>query len=164
MDTTDPAAYTTIGGEPFVTWPLASPTSRLAINIRFYSIDEGEEVGARYRIDLGRENEALLERMYDDFDLAAKGVSAKQFEETVREMFQQRLAFINAYGIATTLYVAFTTDPKEMRRLMSREQKVLASQSRRFPYMAYEQYRPKLTTLRAEVKRFFGTLRALLFH
>jgi hypothetical protein len=155
----------TIGdGEPFVTWPMQSPTSSLGINVRFYSIDEGEDVDARYRVDLGSHTEAMLERMYDEHQLAVKGISTKVFEETTRGLFQQRLAFINAYGVATTLYVAFTTDPVEMKRLTEREQQVLASQKRRLPFMTYPKYQNRPTTLWGRVRWFVGHLRARYLH
>ena len=165
MDTTDdPAAYTAIGGEPFITWPLPSPTSRLGINIRFYSIDEGEEIGARYRVDIGASHERNLEQMYFDFELASRGTTPQEFEETVRGMFQPRIAFLNAYAIATLLYVAFTTDPKEMGRMADREQRTLRSQGRRFPYMAYAKYVDIPTTIFGNLKFFIRYTIAKLFH
>lgn len=152
-----------LGGEPFVTWPMQSPTSRLGINLRFYYSDDGEVAGPRYRVDIGVANEATLEQMYDDFQLAVKSVTRTQFEEAMRGLFQQRLASINAYSLATTLYVALTTDPKEVSRLSQRERKVLASQSRRLPYTTYPQYQTRPTTFGGQVKRFFGNLRVRLF-
>lgn len=149
-----------VDSEPFVDWPLRSPTSSLGINIRYYAIDESPEIGARYRIDIGRDHEAILERLYDDFQVAVRGTSITQFEETVRGLFQQRLAFSSAYGIATALYVAMTTDSSEIRRLTRREHRVLASQKRRLPYMTYPQYQNRPQSIWGQVKWFFGGLRA----
>lgn len=150
--------------EPFITWPMQSPTSLLGINVRFYAVDEDETVGARYRVDLGAAHEAMLEKLYDDFGLAEKNISHRSFEDVVRGLFQQRIAFVTAYAVATALYVSFTNDPSEMGRLTQREKRVLASQRRRFPYTAYSQYQTLPTSVWGKVKWFFGSLRARLFH
>lgn len=164
MDTIDSADYTVIGGEPFVDWPRQSPTSCMGINLRFYSIVEEEGLGARYRIDIGPSTEAALESMYTDFDLATKNISHIQFEETTRAFMQQRLAFVSAYALSTALYVLFTTDSGEAKRLTTRELRVMRSQERRMPYMTYPVYQHPATSLRDAVKRLIGTLRAVLFH
>lgn len=164
MDTEqDASVYTTIGGEPFVTWPIPSPTSRLGINLRFYSIDDDDSIGARYRIDIGVSHERSLEAMYFDFGLS-KSVTPPQFEEAIREMFQSRLAFVNAYGIATLLYVSMTTDPKEMGRMSRRERRLLRSQQRRFPYMVYPKYQQFPSDLPTLIGHMIRTTIAKFFH
>ena len=131
------------------------------MNVRFYTVDDENMC---CNVDIGTSNEAALEQMYNDFQVAVNGFSTKQYEETVRGLFQQRLASVNAYGIATTLYVAMTTDPTEMGRLTRRERRVLASQKRRLPYMAHRKYQQRPTALWGHVKWFFGLVLARLLH
>lgn len=168
MDATDIATF---GGEPYIDYPFPSPTSRLGINIRYYSGDSVNEVGvfqdggaSRFSVDVGPIAEQLIENLYFDFSLADKGVKPDAFESSIRDYVQHRLAYVNAYALSTALYVLFTTDPGEASRLTKREYGVLHSQGRRYPYMAHSVYQKTPKTLRGAIRWLFGTLRAAWFH
>ena len=126
-------------------WPAPSPTSSFKINVRFYTAVYGD--GSSLRLDLGAEDEALLEGVYVTLDLPKKvpPVSPVDYELFIRNVYQTKLASMLPYITQLARYAVLTGDTKEVSRAVDAERRSVISTLRLLPFRILPTLLPRPT-------------------
>ena len=116
-------------------WPTPSPTSAFNINVRFYSVVNDDDASV-LRLDIGAENERLLESLYHGLHLADRlpPMAPTDFEKYIRDIYQTRIDNLLPYTLLLSQYAVLTTDAKEVRRSLNAEQRTMTRALRLLPH------------------------------
>lgn len=140
-------------------WPTASPTSSLGINVRFYTtVDEDD--GSILRMDIGEEQEAMLEQLYTARGMAEQlpAIPIVDYEKHIRTLYQTRLDASHTYTLHMARYIVLTGDIREVRRALNREQASVVRTLRLFPFRLHAGLSSAPVGFQERSKRFFAYL------
>lgn len=136
-------------------WPSPSPTSSFNINVRFYTAVYDD--GSSLRLDLGAEDEALLEGVYVTLDLPEKvpPVQPVDYEQFIRNVYQTKLASMLPYTTQLARYAVLTGDTREVSRAVAAERRSVISSLRLLPFRILPTLLPRPTAWKERL-RFYA--------